>query len=71
MARIRFPLVFDEDFFLDEKHIRPKSFRPGNSLVGIIRFAHDAEIVLHGEEFLKAKPENALPVSHQDAYYPF
>ena len=62
-------VALGEDFFLDENQIRPKGFRPRQNLGGILRFAHDAEIVLHGEKLLEAKPENALPVSHENAYF--
>ena len=68
-AEIRLAAALGEDFFLDENQIRPKGFRPRQNLGGILSFGHDPEIILHGEEFLEAKPENALPVSHEDAYF--
>jgi hypothetical protein len=57
-----------EDSFVDENQMRPKGFRPLQNLGRILRFGHDTEIILYGEKLLEAIPENALPVSHENAY---
>jgi hypothetical protein len=59
-----------EDFLLEENQIRPKGFRTRQDLGWILSFGHDTEIILHGEKLLEAKPENALPVSYENAYFP-
>jgi len=70
-AGIRFSIALGENFFVDESHIGPKGFRPGHRLGGILSFTHDAEIVLHGEEFPEAKPETPSRSATRTRILPF